>query len=123
MSEIAAFILKDHPNWSAVVIVLWLQYFIAKQYPQTLRHLTIGFQVCVVICLIYITGYNSALSDLPYAANNCSFPLGNGEMTNLSAAIKSIKGDANLWFLLLLTSLGGQTLFPWLEQHRKEPRV
>lgn len=123
MQDIASFFLKDHPNWAAAALLLWVQYVIAKQYPRVLTPLTLTFQACALVCLVYLIGYNGALSELPYAARSCSFASDNGSTAKLSDAIGSMKGDTNLWFALLLLSSAGAAFFPWLEQHRKEPQT
>ena len=123
MQEIVIFFLKDHPTWTAAILLLGVQHLVAKQYPQALLRLTYAFLACTIVSLIYMIGYNQALMDIPYAAKSCTFAASNGEMTKLSEAINHIEGDTNFWFILLLTGLIGAQFFPWLEKHRKEPRV
>ena len=96
---------------------------VAKHYPQALLRITYAFLAYTIASLIYVTGYNRALMDIPYAAQSCTFAGSTGAMTKLSEAITSIEGNPNFWFILLITGLLGAQFFPWLEQHRKEPRV
>ncbi len=123
MPDFVIFLLKDYPTGIAAIVVLGVQHVVAKHYPLALLRLTYVFLACTLACLLYVTGYNQALMDIPYAAQSCTFAASNGAITKLSEAINSIESDTNFWFILLLTGFIGAQFFPWLEQHRKEPRA
>ncbi len=123
MQELAISLLKDHPTWTAAILVLGVQHVVAKHYPQALQRLTFAFQLITIVCIIHKTGYSQALRDLPYDAISCTYAASNGAMIKVSEAINSSEGDPNFWIFLLFTSLIGAKFFPWLEQHRKEPRA
>ncbi len=121
MPDFVIFLLKDHPTAIAAIVVLGVQHVVAKHYPLALLRLTYVFLAFTLACLLYVTGYNQALMDIPYAAQSCTFAASNG--ATVSEAITSIKGDPNFWFILLITGLVGAYFFPWLEQYKKEPRA
>jgi hypothetical protein len=117
--ELISKIFDGHPYLITAFTILTIQYYLSKEYPKTMVPITMAFQVICLLYMIYCSGYNMALIQIPYEANDVNI-LRDGVQMKLGQLLKSWEKDTTFPGLLLLASVFGWYFFPWLEKHRRD---